>query len=107
MRRVKILAPLGPASENEQVLTEMVEAGLNAGRCNFSHGTAEDHAKRVEFVRGIMEKTQRTIGILGDLQGPKIRVACFKDGPIMLEDGQTYFLDASLVFRILLSRNLN
>lgn len=96
MRRVKILATLGPASENEEVLSQMIDVGLNAVRCNFSHGTAQDHEKRVEFVRSIMEKKNWTIGILGDLQGPKIRVACFKDGPVMLEDGQHFTLDASL-----------
>jgi len=96
MRRVKILATLGPASQDEIILTKMVEAGLNAVRCNFSHGTHEDHAKRVFMVREIMRKTGKTIAILGDLQGPKIRVAKFKEGKIVLNDGDIFILDASL-----------
>lgn len=96
MRRVKILATLGPTSENEKVLTEMAEAGMNAVRCNFSHGTAEDHAKRVELVRAVMKKTGKTIGILGDLQGPKIRIAKFENSFVMLEEGAEFVLDSSL-----------
>ncbi len=96
MRRVKILATLGPASQDEVILTKMVMAGLNAVRCNFSHGTPEDHAKRVDLVRQIMAKTGKTIAILGDLQGPKIRVAKFKAGKILLNDGDLFILDSSL-----------
>lgn len=96
MRRVKILATLGPASQEEEVLTKMVMAGLNAVRCNFSHGTPEDHAKRVTLIRQIMAKTGKTIAILGDLQGPKIRVAKFKEGKISLKDGDLFVLDAEL-----------
>lgn len=96
MRRVKILATLGPASEDEATLTKMVDAGLNAVRCNFSHGTAEDHGKRVQLVRDVMIKTERTIGILGDLQGPKIRIAKFKNGSVNLENGAEFVLDSEL-----------
>lgn len=96
MRRVKILATLGPASNDVETLTAMFEEGLNAVRCNFSHGTPEDHAKRVQMVRDVMAKTGRTIGILGDLQGPKIRVAKFKNDFVMLEDGAPFVLDAEL-----------
>ena len=96
LRRVKILATLGPASQDEAMLTKMVHAGMNAVRCNFSHGTPEDHGKRVDLIRTIMAKTGKTIAILGDLQGPKIRVAKFKEGKILLNDGDTFFLDSSL-----------
>lgn len=95
MRRTKILATLGPASESEEVLRKMIRAGLNAVRCNFSHGTAEDHQKRVEFVRAVAKSENTTIGILADLQGPKIRVAKFKDGSIALNDGDRFIIDSA------------
>ena len=93
MRRTKILATLGPASEQHSVLTEMVNNGLNAVRCNFSHGTAADHQARVELIRQVSKETGQNIGILGDLQGPKIRVARFKEGKIFLEKGATFIID--------------
>ncbi|MDF2691603.1 MAG: pyruvate kinase, partial [Gammaproteobacteria bacterium] len=96
MRRTKILATLGPASEDPEVLRGMIRAGLNAVRCNFSHGTAEDHAKRVALVRKIAAEEGRTIGILADLQGPKIRVAKFKDKKVNLTEGAEFVLDADL-----------
>ena len=70
MRRTKILATIGPASESKDVL-KMVKAGLNAVRCNFSHGTADDHRKRVELIREVAKEMGVTIGILADLQGAK------------------------------------
>jgi pyruvate kinase len=96
MRRTKILATLGPASENKEVLRKMIQAGLNAVRCNFSHGDAQDHAQRVEFIRTVAREEGRTIGILGDLQGPKIRVAKFKQGSVMLEHGAEFVIDSAL-----------
>ncbi|MDF2529550.1 MAG: pyruvate kinase [Gammaproteobacteria bacterium] len=96
MRRTKILATLGPASEDPEVLRGMIRAGLNAVRCNFSHGTAEDHANRVALVRKIAAEEGKTIGILADLQGPKIRVAKFKDKKVTLAEGAEFVLDADL-----------
>jgi pyruvate kinase len=96
MRRTKILATLGPASESESVLKEMIREGLNGVRCNFSHGTAEDHRKRVELIRRVAKEAGTTVGILADLQGPKIRVAKFKQGSVMLEHGQKFVIDYSL-----------
>lgn len=96
MRRTKILATLGPASENEDILRQMIAAGLNAVRCNFSHGTHEDHAKRIELVRRIAKEEGKVIGILADLQGPKIRVSKFKNKSVVLKNGDTFALDASL-----------
>ena len=69
MRRTKILATLGPASESKEVLTQMIQAGLNAVRCNFSHGTAQDHQDRIKKIRDVSAKAGKTIGILADLQG--------------------------------------
>ena len=95
MRRTKILATLGPASENPEVLRKMIRNGLNAVRCNFSHGSAEDHAKRVELVRHVAAEEGVRIGILGDLQGPKIRVAKFVEGSVKLEEGGAFIIDTA------------
>lgn len=96
IRRTKILATLGPASEDPEVLRKMIRAGLNAVRCNFSHGTAEDHALRVNLVRTVAKEEGRIVGILADLQGPKIRVSKFKNGKIELKAGAEFVLDADL-----------
>jgi pyruvate kinase len=82
LRRTKILATLGPASDEPAVLEAMIEAGVNVVRLNCSHGMIEDQKKRIAQVRAIMQKTNRWIGILADLQGPKIRVARFKSQKI-------------------------
>jgi pyruvate kinase len=96
MRRTKILATIGPSSENEIILKQMIDAGLSAVRCNFSHGSHEDHAKRIQMVRKVAEESGRIIGILADLQGPKIRVARFKNKSIQLAEGAIFYLDADL-----------
>ena len=96
MRRTKILATLGPASESKEMLVEMVKAGVNAVRCNFSHGTAEDHRKRVDLIRQIAKEHDTHIGILADLQGPKIRLSKFKNGSVIIKKGQKFTLDADL-----------
>lgn len=96
MRRTKILATIGPASEQESVLRKMIAAGMNTVRCNFSHGTHEDHAKRIALVRKIAQEEQKMVGILADLQGPKIRVARFKNKSVMLQNGELFVLDSTL-----------
>ncbi|MBK2124267.1 pyruvate kinase [Fangia hongkongensis] len=96
MRRTKILATIGPASESKDVLTKMVKAGLNAVRCNFSHGTADDHRKRVQLIREVAKEQGVHIGILADLQGPKIRVAKFKNKSVELKKGADFILDADM-----------
>jgi pyruvate kinase len=96
MRRTKILATLGPASESREALSAMIKAGVNAVRCNFSHGTAEDHRKRVDLIRSIAKEHDTYVGILADLQGPKIRLSKFKKGSEMLKKGQKFILDADL-----------
>ncbi len=95
-RRTKILATLGPATDDPAVLEGIVKAGVDVVRLNFSHGKQEDHAKRAEQVREIARSQKRPVGVLADLQGPKIRIECFKDGPVELEEGQTFALDAGL-----------
>jgi pyruvate kinase len=94
MRSTKIVATLGPASSDPVVLERMVRAGVDVVRLNFSHGTAEDHEKRAALVKEIGAKTGRTVAIMCDLQGPKIRIGKFKDGKISLETGARFVLDA-------------
>jgi pyruvate kinase len=93
-RRTKIVATLGPASSDPKTLARMIDAGLDVVRMNFSHGSAEEHRKRVELVRTLARKAGRAIGVLVDLQGPKIRIGRFKDGKITLAAGAKFVLDA-------------
>ena len=95
-RRTKILATLGPATDSADMLEKLIAAGANVVRMNFSHGTAEDHIQRAERVRAAAKKLNKHVGILGDLQGPKIRVAKFAEGPIILALGDKFTLDAEL-----------
>ena len=95
-RRTKILATLGPATDSQETLEKLIAAGANVVRMNFSHGTAQDHIDRAARVRAAAKKLNKYVGILGDLQGPKIRVARFKEGPIYLNLGDAFVLDANL-----------
>ncbi|GLS26036.1 pyruvate kinase [Marinibactrum halimedae] len=96
LRRTKIVATLGPATDNPDVLEKLLLAGANVLRLNFSHGAPEDHLNRATLARELARKHDLPIAILGDLQGPKIRVARFADGPIQLKDGDAFTLDAQL-----------
>ncbi|MFT5118100.1 MAG: pyruvate kinase [Kiritimatiellia bacterium] len=95
-RRTKIVATLGPATDKANILEELIIAGVNVVRMNFSHGAAEDHKQRAVLVRELAKKHQRQVAILGDLQGPKIRIARFADGPIELAVGDKFTLDAGI-----------
>jgi pyruvate kinase len=94
-RHTKIVATLGPASSTPEVLERMVQAGVDVVRMNFSHGTADDHKARADGIRAAAAKFGRTVGILGDLQGPKIRVGKFESGKITLVVGEAFILDAT------------
>jgi len=94
LRSTKIVATLGPSSTDPATLERMLLAGVDVVRLNFSHGTAEDHRARAELVRAICTKTGRTVGIMADLQGPKIRIGRFKDGKITLKKDDEFVLDA-------------
>jgi pyruvate kinase len=94
-RRTKIVCTLGPASTDPKVLARMIEAGMDVVRINFSHGTAEEHGKRVEMIRSLARAAGRTIGVLMDLQGPKIRVGKFENGKTLLKPGARFILDAA------------
>jgi pyruvate kinase len=96
LRSTKIVATLGPASSDAATLERMIRAGVDVVRLNFSHGTAQDHEKRAALVKELASKVGRTVAILCDLQGPKIRVGKFKDGKVTLETGQNFVLDAGL-----------
>src|SRR5262245_21227116 len=94
LRATKIVATLGPASSDPAVLERMIRAGVDVVRLNFSHGTAEAHLARAALVKQLSSKVGRTVGIMCDLQGPKIRVGKFKDGKVTLVKGARFILDA-------------
>jgi len=93
-RSTKIVATLGPASSSPEVLERMFLAGVDVVRLNFSHGTADDHIRRAELVRETCRKVGRAVGIMCDLQGPKIRVGKFRDHKVALKPGDRFILDA-------------
>ena len=93
-RRTKIVTTLGPATDDPQILEQLLLAGANVVRLNFSHGDPDDHRRRVAQVQALATKHKLNIGILGDLQGPKIRVARFENGSVTLENGETIVLDS-------------
>ena len=94
LRATKIVATLGPASSDPALLEEMIKAGVNVVRLNFSHGTAQDHIDRAAMVRTVAQRAGREVAIMADLQGPKIRVGKFAEGKVNLEVGQPFILDA-------------
>ena len=93
LRRTKIVATLGPATDDLEVLHEMCRAGLDVARVNFSHGTQEEHLRRLELLREASIRAGRYVGVLADLAGPKIRIEAFVDGKVMLVDGASFALD--------------
>ncbi len=95
-RRTKIIATLGPSTDDPKVLDSIVQAGIDLVRLNFSHQTAEDHRRRIEAIRTYANAYGKEIGIIADLQGPKIRIERFQNGQIFLEEGNPFTLDATL-----------
>jgi pyruvate kinase len=92
-RRTKIIATIGPSSSTAEMLGQLFEAGADIFRLNFSHGTHEDHAARILLIRALEKKFGRPIGILADVQGPKLRVGQFRGGRVQLQAGQQFQLD--------------
>src|SRR5579863_2758672 len=92
-RRTKIIATLGPASSSAEVLSRLFHAGADVFRLNFSHGAHEDHAARIKLIRELEEQVGHPIGILADVQGPKLRVGRFGGGRVQLQTGQSFTLD--------------
>src|SRR3546814_14354729 len=87
-RNAKIVATLGPASSSKEMIRELFRTGVDVFRLNFSHGTHADHRKLYNTIREIEEELDRPIGILADMQGPKLRIGNLKDGEVMLNVGQ-------------------
>ncbi len=90
MRRAKIVCTLGPATDSYDQIKDLVDAGMDVARFNFSHGTHAEHEERYHRVRKASDETGRSVGTLADLQGPKIRLGHFGEGPVLLERGDTF-----------------
>jgi pyruvate kinase len=96
-RRTKIVATIGPATSKPDVLRRLIGAGANTLRLNFSHGTHEDHQRNIRLIRQISFELNQPVGILQDLQGPKIRLGKFEQGPITLKNGDPYTLTSRMM----------
>jgi pyruvate kinase len=96
LRRTKILTTLGPASDDPKVLADLLRAGADVVRINFSHGEEQAHVERVKRVREVASRVGKLVAILGDLQGPKIRIERFAEGRVFLNEGDPFTLDVSL-----------
>ena len=96
-RRTKIVATIGPATQSEEIITDLIKAGVTTFRLNFSHGDHKDHAERIKTIREVSKKLDIDIGILQDLQGPKIRLGRFKDGPVKVKKGDKFTLTSNEV----------
>ncbi len=90
MRKTKIICTIGPASENEKTLTEMCLAGMNVARLNFSHGTHEEHQKKIDLIKQVREKLNYPLPIMLDTKGPEYRIKTFRDKKVLLKEGQTF-----------------
>ncbi|PIT86786.1 MAG: pyruvate kinase, partial [Candidatus Magasanikbacteria bacterium CG10_big_fil_rev_8_21_14_0_10_43_6] len=95
-KRTKIVCTIGPACESREILTQMVKAGMNVARLNFSHGTYENHAMLIENIRAVATETGEPVAIMQDLQGPKIRVGLLPEAGVVLTEGQTVVFDTSI-----------
>ena len=98
LRKTKIICTIGPACENEETLTAMCKAGMNVARLNFSHGTHEEHLKRIQMIRNVREKLNMPIAIMLDTKGPEYRIKTFANGPVTLKDGELFSLTDINVF---------
>ena len=96
LRRTKIVATVGPATDDVQILTDMMRAGLDVARLNASHGTVDDRRRRLAMVREAANRANRCVGVLLDLAGPKIRIESFVEGKVMLVEGKPFVLDTAL-----------
>ena len=90
MKKTKIICTLGPASESEEVLSKMIDAGMNVVRLNFSHGTHEEHAKKIETIKSVRDKKKTPLPIILDTKGPEFRIKTFAKGKVNLKDGDTF-----------------
>ena len=90
MRKTKIVCTLGPASDTEEVIAAMADAGMNVARINFSHGTHEEHAKKIAMIKKIRKEKNIPLPVLLDTKGPEFRIRTFKNGKISLKEGDTF-----------------
>jgi len=95
-KRTKIVATLGPASSDLEIIKGLINAGVNVFRLNFSHGTTDEHRTRATLIHHAAKQLDTRVAILADLQGPKIRITCFQHGYVELQEGQTFILDTDL-----------
>ena len=96
LRQTKIVATLGPATDSDEEMSRLIKKGLDVARVNFSHGSADEHRWRIGLVRKHAEEQQRAVAVLADLQGPKIRITKFKDGKILIKEGDPFELDVEM-----------
>ncbi len=96
-RRTKIVATIGPATQSEEIIADLIKAGVTTFRLNFSHGDHKDHEERIKTIRKVSKKLDLDVGILQDLQGPKIRLGRFKDGPVKVKKGDEFTLTSNVV----------
>ena len=92
MKKTKIVCTIGPASESKEIFTELVKSGLNVARLNFSHGTHEEHLKRINMIKEVRRELKKPIAIMLDTKGPEIRTGKFSKDVIKLEQGQEFTL---------------
>jgi pyruvate kinase len=90
MKKTKIICTLGPASESEDVLSDLIDAGMNVARLNFSHGTHEEHAKKIATIKKVRDKKKVPLPIMLDTKGPEFRIKTFENGKIFLREGDTF-----------------
>ena len=90
MRKTKIVCTIGPASESEETLIAMCRAGMNTARLNFSHGSHEEHHRRIELIKKVRESLDMPVAIMQDTKGPEFRIKTFQDGKITLKEGDTF-----------------
>jgi pyruvate kinase len=94
-RQTKIVATLGPSTDSPEVMRALIQAGVNVVRINFSHGSQAVHKQRIEMAQSIAKELGRVVGVIADLQGPKIRIASFEKGSVFLKEGAQFILDAA------------
>ena len=92
MRKTKIICTIGPACDNEETLVSLCRAGMNVARLNFSHGSHEEHLRRINLIKKVREDLDLPVAIMLDTKGPEYRIGTFRDGPVTLKDGETFTL---------------
>jgi len=96
-KRVKVVATIGPGSDNPAILEKMIDAGMDVARLNFSHGSHKDHARRIKMIRELGRRKNKFLGVLQDIQGPKLRVGRLEGGKVLLKKGQLFVVTTRLI----------